>query len=82
VDAAELASGDTVVGIGPGPGDLTEAIAEQATRVVAVEVDGELLADLRLPFAVRPHGTIDEDTAWSWRPPNFSRRRARRRRTS
>jgi 16S rRNA (adenine1518-N6/adenine1519-N6)-dimethyltransferase len=44
--AAEISAADTVLEIGPGLGTLTQALAEQAQRVVAVELDQQLLAIL------------------------------------
>jgi 16S rRNA (adenine1518-N6/adenine1519-N6)-dimethyltransferase len=44
---AELTRDDTVVEIGPGLGTLTEVLARQAGRVIAVEFDEELAASLR-----------------------------------
>ena len=46
VAAADLATGDTVVEIGPGNGALTRRLVERAGRVVAVELDQRLAADL------------------------------------
>lgn len=46
VSAAELAAGDTVLEIGPGPGTLTAHIAQRAGRVIAVELDRDMLAPL------------------------------------
>lgn len=46
VDAAELTPADTVVEIGPGRGVLTRRLAQQAGRVVAVELDGRLCGEL------------------------------------
>lgn len=45
--AASLQDSDFVLEIGPGLGDLTRLILEQAGRVVAVELDNELAASLR-----------------------------------
>jgi len=45
--AAELIPDDTVLEIGPGLGSLTRHLAEQAGRVVAVELDSALIAPLR-----------------------------------
>lgn len=42
-DAAELDNGDTVVEIGPGIGTLTQELAERAKRVIAIELDRNLL---------------------------------------
>ncbi len=46
VDAAELTLADTVVEIGPGRGVLTRRLVQQVGRVVAVELDGRLCAEL------------------------------------
>ena len=45
--AAEINAGDTVLEIGPGLGTLTQALAEHAQRVVAVELDRQLVAILQ-----------------------------------
>ena len=46
VDAAELTPGDTVVEIGPGRGVLTRRLVQQASWVVAVELDARLCEEL------------------------------------
>jgi 16S rRNA (adenine1518-N6/adenine1519-N6)-dimethyltransferase len=46
-DAAKLTPDDTVLEIGAGFGTLTEQLAGQAGRVVAVEIDGKLLPILK-----------------------------------
>jgi 16S rRNA (adenine1518-N6/adenine1519-N6)-dimethyltransferase len=58
VAAAELTPDDTVLEIGPGPGVLTDLIAEQAGRVIAVELDGRLIPFLRKRFADQAHVAI------------------------
>src|SRR5512138_820132 len=58
VAAADLTPADTVLEVGPGPGVLTELIAEQAGRVIAVELDDRLIPFLQARFAQRPHVTI------------------------
>lgn len=47
VRAAEIEPGDAVLEIGPGVGSLTRYLAEIAGRVVAVEIDQDLLPPLR-----------------------------------
>lgn len=46
VGYAELAEGDRVLEIGPGTGNLTEALAASAGHVFAVEIDPGLASDL------------------------------------
>jgi 16S rRNA (adenine1518-N6/adenine1519-N6)-dimethyltransferase len=50
VRAARLRNSDTVVEIGPGLGVLTQRLVNQAQRVIAVEIDRDLVA--RLPLTV------------------------------
>ncbi|MBL0172577.1 MAG: ribosomal RNA small subunit methyltransferase A [Gemmatimonadaceae bacterium] len=52
--------GKTVVEIGPGRGILTDRLVERAARVVAVEVDRDLVAHLRARYAGQPHVEIVE----------------------
>ena len=47
LSAAELSPGDIVVEIGPGLGILTEGLAKQGARVIAVEVDAKLVSLLK-----------------------------------
>jgi 16S rRNA (adenine1518-N6/adenine1519-N6)-dimethyltransferase len=54
VRLADVHAGDAVVEIGAGLGSLSLALAETGARVVAVEIDGRLLAALR--SQVEPHG--------------------------
>ena len=58
VGAAELTPYDTVLEVGPGPGVLTDLLADQAGRVVAVELDDRLIPYLQRRYAGRPHVTI------------------------
>lgn len=50
----------TVVEIGPGRGALTDLLVERAARVVAIELDRDLVAHLRARYADRPHVEIVE----------------------
>ncbi len=49
-DTARLAKDATVLEIGPGRGILTQALLARAGHVIAVEADGELVAQLRVTF--------------------------------
>ncbi len=60
IDALGPLAGRTVVEIGPGRGALTERLAGRAGRVVAVELDRDLAAGLRVEYALRPHVRIVE----------------------
>jgi len=51
VEAAELTPADTVLEVGPGVGQLTRLLAEAAGRVVAVELDPQMVAALRQELA-------------------------------
>jgi len=44
VDAADIKSHDLVLEVGPGPGSLTDLLAQHARHVVAVEIDPQLTA--------------------------------------
>ncbi|MBN1935703.1 MAG: ribosomal RNA small subunit methyltransferase A [Anaerolineae bacterium] len=75
IAAAELTPNDTVLEIGPGPGTLTAQIARRAGRVVAVEVDADVLPALRETLAsfenvTLIHGDIlEQDIATLISPP-------------
>lgn len=56
--AADLTEQDTVVEIGPGLGVLTHYLAQQAGRVVAVELDDRLVDFLQERFAADEHVSI------------------------
>ena len=58
IAAAELTQDDTVLEVGPGPGVLTELIAERAGRVIAVELDDRLIPFLHSRFAHQPQVSI------------------------
>lgn len=60
-DALELAGGETVVEIGPGRGALTEHLLARAGRVVAVELDRDLVPLLEKRFAGQPLQVVQAD---------------------
>ncbi|MBK8006318.1 MAG: ribosomal RNA small subunit methyltransferase A [Gemmatimonadetes bacterium] len=49
-ELAEIAPGETVLEIGPGPGGLTRELLARSDRVIAIEKDRDLLPDLRERF--------------------------------
>lgn len=59
-DALGDISQQTVVEIGPGRGAITHHLAARARRLVAVELDPELAAELRQTFAAQPSVEIVE----------------------
>lgn len=63
LEAAQLASEDEVLEIGPGLGVLTKALAGRARRVVAVEIDRGMVAALQETLADRPNVEIVEGDA-------------------
>ena len=53
-------SQDTVLEIGPGRGEITELLAPRSRRLIAVELDRVLAAQLRMKFALQPNVEIIE----------------------
>lgn len=51
IEAAQLTPSDTVLEIGPGLGNLTEALARKAKKVIAVELDNRLASFLSKKFS-------------------------------
>ena len=60
-EALQLTGTETVVEIGPGRGALTEYLLRHARRVVAIEIDRDLVPALREKFAGRPLEVIEGD---------------------
>jgi len=70
---AELAPDDVVVEIGAGTGTLTEALASRVGRLLALELDRDLIAPLRQRFADRPQVEMHPpSTSISCLPPSKS----------
>jgi 16S rRNA (adenine1518-N6/adenine1519-N6)-dimethyltransferase len=55
-DAADLCIGDCVLEVGPGPGALTQCLAQRAGKVAAVELDAKLMPALEARMA--PYGNV------------------------
>ncbi len=60
VDAAGDLSGVTVLEIGPGRGAITSLLAKRARRLIAIETDRVLAAQLRMHFALYPNVEVIE----------------------
>jgi 16S rRNA (adenine1518-N6/adenine1519-N6)-dimethyltransferase len=60
VDALGDISQSTVVEIGPGRGAITKLLAEKAAKLIAVEIDRTLTAQLRMNYARNPRVEILE----------------------
>jgi len=60
VDALGDVSGAVVVEIGPGKGALTQALARRAKRLIAVELDRMMSAELRFKYRLQPQVEIIE----------------------
>jgi len=55
VEKADIKSTDTVLEIGPGTGNLTVKLLEQAKKVIAVEVDPRMVAELQKRVGATEH---------------------------
>jgi 16S rRNA (adenine1518-N6/adenine1519-N6)-dimethyltransferase len=60
VDALGDLTGITVLEIGPGRGAITSLLARNARRLIAIELDRVLAAQLRMKFALTPNVEIIE----------------------
>ena len=60
VDALGDISDSTVLEIGPGRGALTAMLARRARRLIAIEIDRVLAAQLRMNFSQEPNVEIIE----------------------
>jgi 16S rRNA (adenine1518-N6/adenine1519-N6)-dimethyltransferase len=58
LDALHLTGCETVLEIGPGKGALTDMLAERAARLVAVEIDPLLAAQMKARYAENPRVEI------------------------
>ncbi|MBF8266773.1 MAG: ksgA [Dehalococcoidia bacterium] len=66
--AAELEPTDVVVEIGPGTGLLTRLLAQEAARVIAVELDEALVAHLKTSLNSFTNLTVIQADAREWDP--------------
>jgi 16S rRNA (adenine1518-N6/adenine1519-N6)-dimethyltransferase len=68
VNALEPLSGDTIIEIGPGRGALTHHLADTGARLLAIELDDDLAAELAAEFQDRPNITIIHTDILDWDP--------------
>jgi len=71
VQAAEVAPADSVLEIGAGIGTLTERLLEHAGRVVAVELDAQLVAVLQERLGSHPRLQIVAGDILQFRPADY-----------
>lgn len=67
--AADLKPTDTVLEIGPGKGALTTGLLKQAGKVIAVELDADLIPFLKIDFGKNPKFEIVHADALKFTPP-------------
>lgn len=71
VDAIDIRPGDEVAEVGAGTGVLTGALAERASKLIAIELDDHLQDVLRRRFAPMANVTIWHGNALSFDPGEF-----------
>lgn len=71
-DAARLTSADAVVEIGPGHGVLTDALAQRAEKVIAIELDERLIPVLREKFLRHSNVVIVHDDVLNINMPDYA----------
>lgn len=59
--AAHIKPGETVVEIGPGPGNLTRHLVQYADRVIAIEIEHELCSILKAELTAKNLTVIEAD---------------------
>ena len=60
VESADITASDCVVEIGPGTGALTELLSQKAAKVIALELDHDLIPDLLRQFPLSSNVSIVE----------------------
>lgn len=72
LNATDINKGDVVVEIGPGKGIITEQLSKRALRVIAVEADRGLVAELRGKFSKSKNVEIVGSDFLRWDLPRYS----------
>lgn len=63
VDSLDITESETVIEIGPGRGAITERLVASGANVIAIELDRDLVPQLRERFAANPNFTVVEADA-------------------
>lgn len=63
VDSLDIAEKDTIIEIGPGRGAITGRLVASGSNVIAIELDRDLVPQLREQFAANPNFTVVEADA-------------------
>ncbi len=58
IEAADIGSGDGVIEIGPGIGTMTQHLCKKARKVIAIEIDKELIPILSDTLSEYPNATV------------------------
>lgn len=74
IKSAELASSDTVVEIGAGTGNLTVLLAQKVKRVIAIEIDKDLMPILVERCKEYPNIEVLNEDARTFDPTNYELR--------
>src|SRR3990167_8938820 len=74
IGAGELSKNDIVLEVGPGKGALTEALAQKAKKVIAIEKDGKLVEYLKEKFKNQKNIEILEGDILKTSPKNYGLR--------
>ena len=69
IDKTNIGANDLVVEIGPGKGIITKLLANKASRVIGVEIDGKLFTDLRKQFQGHPNVEVIRADFLNWELP-------------
>lgn len=70
IEKTNIGPDDVVVEIGPGTGVITRELAKRAKKIIGVELDQTLAADLKAEFATTPNVEIIEADFLHWNLPN------------
>jgi 16S rRNA (adenine1518-N6/adenine1519-N6)-dimethyltransferase len=63
IEVAQVDTKDTVIEIGPGPGSMSKMLAHQSGKLIAIELDKDMIPRLRATFVGMEHVTLVEGDA-------------------